>query len=245
MTRALPVAPAFGHYARVTEWGMFSSGSLVLQLSYALLVLAVVTSRKLPRIFIALSAAVALAHAIWWSGDPAAIGWMALLLGACAVVLGNDFLANRRARFSDEEEAMLAGFLAHVPRHAARHLIDQGIWLFGAEGDMLTREGEPVERLLFIARGEARVFSGTSQVALCGPGELIGEATVLAGDPATATVVLAGPARFWCIAAPALRAYLTANPDLLPALERSFARAVGDKLRASNRTIAAAGGVAA
>jgi CRP-like cAMP-binding protein len=223
---------------------MFTTGSLVLQLSYALLVLAVVTSRKLPRIFIALSALIALAHAIWWSGDAATIGWMALLLGACLVVLGNDVLANRRARFSEEEEAMLSGFLAGVPRHTARHLIDQGVWLFGAEGDMLTRESEPVERLLYLSRGEAKVFSGSSQVAACGPGDLIGEATVLAGGPATATVVLAGPARFWCIPAPALRAYLAANPDLLPALERSFSRAMGDKLRASNRTIAAAGGVA-
>lgn len=55
-----------------------SGGSLVLQLSYLLLVVAVVTSRKWPRLFIALSALVALAHAAFWTGDIATMGWMAL-----------------------------------------------------------------------------------------------------------------------------------------------------------------------
>lgn len=223
---------------------MFSGGSLVLQLSYALLVLAVVTSRKLPRLFIALSAVAALAHAIGWTGDIATIGWMALLLAACVVVLGADFIADRRARFSADEEAMLASFLAGVPRHSARHLIDGGVWLNGTVGDELTREGEPVERIAWLAHGEALVLSDGRQVATCRTGDLIGEASILTGEPATATVRLAGPTRFWCMPAQTLREYLDTDPELGTMLERSFARAVRNKLHTSNRTIAAAGGVA-
>src|ERR1044072_1047877 len=135
------------------EGAMFSTGSLVLQLSYALLVLAAVTSRKLPRIFIALSAAAALAHAVLWSRDVAAMTWMGLVLLACAVVIGRDLLGDRRARFSEDEEAMLMGFLAGVPRHVARHLIDGGGGLNGGGGGEITPEGSPVERVAFLASG--------------------------------------------------------------------------------------------
>lgn len=223
---------------------MFSTASLVLQLSYLLLVVAVVTSRKWPRLFIALSAAVVLVHAIFFSGDAATIGWMVVLIGCCLVVLGRDLLADRAARFTSDEEAMLKGFLAGIPRHDARHLIDRGLWLHGTVGDELTREGEPVERLVFLASGEALVLSDGRQVATCRAGDLIGEASILTGDPATATVRLAGPARFWCLGAEALRQNLESDPELAALLERSFARAVRDKLHASNRTIAASGGVA-
>ncbi len=223
---------------------MFEPGSLVLQLSYAMLVLAAVTSRKLPQLFLALSAVAALVHAIFWSGDRPAIVWMAMLLGACVVVLGRDAVANRRARFSAEEEPLLAGFLAGVPRHLARHLIDRGVWINGSMGEEITREGVPVERIVFLASGEALVMSDGRQVATCRAGDLIGEATILTGEPATASVVLAGAARFWCMGADELRAYLEVNPELKGWLERSFARAVRIKLHASNRTIAAAGGVA-
>lgn len=223
---------------------MFSTDSLVLQLSYLLLVVAVVTSRKLPRLFIALSAAVALGRAIFLSRDIPTMAWMALLLGCCLVVLGRDLVASRGARFTVEEEPMLAGFLAGVPRHTARHLIDQGVWLHGTVGDELTREGEPVPRIVYLASGEALVMSDARQVATCRKGDLIGEASILTREPATATVILSGPARLWCLDAAKLHACLETDPDLAALLERSFARAVRNKLHASNRTIAAAGGVA-
>jgi CRP/FNR family cyclic AMP-dependent transcriptional regulator len=223
---------------------MFSTQSLVLQLSYLFLVLAVVFTRGQPRLFIALSALVVLIHAVTFTGDPATIGWMALLLGCCLVVLGRDLLAQHAARFNAEEEAMLASFLAGVPRAAARHFIDGGVWLHGTVGDELTCEGEQVQRVAWLASGEALVMSDGRQVATCRKGDLIGEASVLTGDVASATVILAGPARFWCMPADTLREYLQADPVLGAMLERSFARAVRTKLHASNRTIAAAGGVA-
>ncbi|MEZ0241913.1 MAG: Crp/Fnr family transcriptional regulator, partial [Sphingomonas sp.] len=136
------------------------------------------------------------------------------------------------------------GFLAGVPRHSARHLIDGGVWLNGTVGDELTREGSPVERIAWLASGDALVLSDGRQVATCKPGDLVGEASILTGEPATATVMLAGPARFWCMPAHTLRTYLDTDPELAAMLERSFARAVRNKLHASNRTIAAAGGVA-
>lgn len=222
---------------------MFSTGSLVLQLSYVFLLFAVLSVRGQPRLFIALFAAIGLAHAAIFSRDFATMGWMGLLLACCLIVLGRDFLAARSVRFSEEEQVMLAGFLSDVPRHTARHLIDGGVWLHGSVGDELTSEGKRVERLTFLASGEALVLSEDRHVATCRRGDLIGEASILTGEVATATVRLAGPARFWCMPAETLRAYLDADPELRAMLERSFASAVRGKLHATNKAMAAAGGL--
>ncbi len=224
---------------------MFSTDGLVVQLSYALLVAAMLAPRlRQLRILVALAALVGFARALFWTGDIVTAVWMALLLGACLLLLGRELYENTRVRFTPEEEAMRDGLLAGVPHSRARHLIDQGFWLNGKDGDTLTREGEPVGHLYYLADGEARVISHGRQVGLCRAGDLIGELTVLSGESASATVILSGPARFWCAPANVLRPYLDAHEDIRRAIERGFSNALRAKLRASNRTIAEAGGVA-
>ena len=130
-----------------------------------------------------------------------------------------------------------------VSQNRARHLIDQGDWLSGKEGDVLTREGETAGHLYYLAEGEARVLSQGRQVGLCHAGDLIGELTVLSGEAASATVILNGPARFWCARAEALKPYVDTHDDIKRAVEHGFASALKTKLRASNRAIAEAGGM--
>jgi CRP-like cAMP-binding protein len=166
--------------------------------------------------------------------------WWALLLAACLAMLAKRLWENRSVRFSAEEQAMLDRLFTELPRSRARHLIDQGLWLSGKAGDVLTREGEPVDHLYYLAEGEARVISMGSQVGLCRPGDLIGELTVLSGETASATVILNTPARFWCAPADDLRPYVEAHDDIRRAIEHGFATVLKAKLRASNRTIAEA-----
>ena len=64
------------------------------------------------------------------------------------------------------------------------------------------------------------------------------------GELASATVLLSGPARFWCAPAENLKPYVEAHEDIRRAIDHGFATALKAKLRASNRTIAEAGGVA-
>ena len=109
---------------------------------------------------------------------------------------------------------MLDSLVAGLSQNRARHLIDQGMWLTGKEGDVLTREGEPVDHLYFLAEGEARVMATGRQVGTCRAGDLIGELTVLSGETASATVILNGPARFWCAPADDLKPYVEANEDI-------------------------------
>ena len=219
--------------------------AVLLQLSYALLVVAVLAPHMMAlRILVALAALAGLVRALAWTGDVAAAIWMGLLLLACLALVGRTLYERRRVAFSPEEKRMLDSLVSGVSQSRARHLIDQGMWLNGKAGDELTREGEPVRHLYFLAEGEARVMSMGRQVGTCRAGDLIGELSVLSGDNASATVVLNGPARFWCAPAEDLKPYVEAHDDIRRAMEHGFAAALKAKLRASNRAIAEAGGVA-
>lgn len=216
---------------------MFTPKNLVLELGYALLVLAMFAPRPHQvRALVAVAALAGLWHA-YWVRDRVSLIWMAILLAACLIMLARRLWENRSIRFSAEEQAMLDRLFTDLPRSRARHLLDQGLWLSAREGDVLTREGEPVDHLYYLAEGEARVMSMGSEVGRCGPGDLIGELTVLSGETASATVILESPARFWCAPADDLRPYVEAHEDIRRAIEHGFATVLKAKLRASNRVI--------
>ena len=132
---------------------MFAPKTLILELAYALLILAVLVPKPHQmRALVAAAAGAGIGHAFWVK-DRISLIWMALLLAACLVMLGRRFWSNRSVRFTAEEQAMLDRLFTELPRHRARHLIDQGLWLTGKAGDVLTREGEPVDHLYYLAEG--------------------------------------------------------------------------------------------
>lgn len=221
---------------------MLTPKTLILELGYLLLIAAVLMPKPHQmRSLVAAAAVAGIAHA-FWVRDRVSLVWSILLLAACLAMLGRRFWENRSVRFSTEEQAMLDRLFTELPRSRARHLIDQGLWLSGKAGDVLTREGETVDHLYYLAEGEARVISMGSQVGLCRPGDLIGELTVLSGETASATVILNSAARFWCAPADDLRPYVETHDDVRRAIEHGFATVLKAKLRASNRTIAEAAG---
>lgn len=220
---------------------MLTPSALVLQLSYALLIAAVLASRlHHVRLLIALAALAGLGHALW-IGDMIGAAWLAALFAAAALLIGRQLWSDTNVRFTADERAMIARLWGELPTSRARHLIDQGLWLAGKPDDVLTREGEPVDHLYYLADGEARVSCDGVEVGVCRPGDLIGELTVLSGEAASATVILLTPARFWCAPADDLRPYVEAHEDIRRAIEHGFATVLKAKLRASNRTIAEAG----
>jgi len=216
-----------------------NADGLVAALPFLLLVLAMFWSgASRIRATVAVAALAGFAHALLVAKAPLTAFWWGLLLAVNLMLLARRLHRDRRARFTPDEEAMVAGILPNLEPARARHLLDQGFWLSGERGDVLTREDEPVGHLYYLAAGEARVLSQGRHVGTCRAGDLIGEVTVLSGEQASATVILTGPARFWCAPASALRPYLDAHDEVRHALEQGFATALKSKLRASNRTIA-------
>lgn len=228
--------------AHAAGWAELAAGWPV---AVGLALLAIASGMREARL---LRVGIAAAALVWLI---AAIRAHALLLaGGAAVVLLVNLLqywllvaGDRRVRFNAEEEEMASGVLARMSRRQARQLLDQGIWIGGRSGEVLTREGEPVSHLFYLAQGSARVVSGGRQVATCRAEHFIGEITVLSDQPASATVTLDGPARFWCVAADALRRFIAANPELRGPIEDSFSGNLREKLVLANRELAAAGGV--
>jgi hypothetical protein len=161
-----------------------------------------------------------------------------LVLIVAAVQVASIMGADRAAKFSTEEEAMLAGPLAGLGRAQARRLLDQGIWMDGRPGDILIHEGKPAAQLYYLASGFGDVHAHGHLVGRIVPGQLVGEATVLGEAAAIATVTLTQPSRFWCAQGRALNAFLSANPDARNALEHGFTVALRQKLEAMNRAIA-------
>ncbi|OYY90747.1 MAG: hypothetical protein B7Y45_06045 [Sphingomonas sp. 28-66-16] len=218
---------------------MFTTSALMLQAAFGCILAAAIASRgPRPRVLIAIGAALLAARAAMPPRDPVTMVWTAIIILVCGYLLGRRLFANAAVRFSDEESMLRAAILADVLPSAARHLIDQGWWLDVAAGETLTRQGMAIETVVFLSKGSARVLVDDCDVGTCTKGDLIGEATALTGAPATATVELTSPARLWCIKASTLRAYIAANPEIGPPLERSFRNALRAKLVASNQAVA-------
>ncbi|MGJ3649857.1 Crp/Fnr family transcriptional regulator [Sphingomonas sp. GlSt437] len=221
---------------------MFSTPMIIAQLGYALLLAIAVGPGVGRRARLALAVATGLlaVHAATEPGELVSLAWlMTIGVGALLATLAVA-LRDGRATFNTEEDALRRSIFGALPPRAARHLIDQGWWLSGDAGDELAQEGKPVETLTYLHNGSARVVVMGRDIGGCGAGDLIGEATALSGEPATATVVLASPARFWCVNAAALRSYVAANPELRGPIEQSFRQALRAKLATTNAAMAAA-----
>ncbi|HEV2567682.1 cyclic nucleotide-binding domain-containing protein [Sphingomonas sp.] len=213
-------------------------------LQYLLLVAAMLPARLVRvRIGVIASAIAGILATGLFSFEPALLFWNVALLLVNLVLLLQFMRSNAAVRFTPDEEPMLKALLNELPRARARHFLDQGLWLTGKAGETLIRQGEPVTHLFYIAEGEAEVTSGGKAVGRVGPGDLVGEVTVLSGDTASATVTLQTAARMWCAPAQTLRLYLDAHHDVRHAVEMSFATALRHKLQEMNKAVAEAGGL--
>ena len=140
-----------------------------------------------------------------------------------------------KIRLSAEEVAMAEHCFPSIPRPTIRHLLDQGLWVSARQGEFLLHEGAPATHLFYLSEGEVSVSSGGRELATSGPGHFFGEITVLSGGPATASVILKKPSRFWCATADSLHSFLSLYPDYRAILEASFAGDLRDKLRLANQ----------
>lgn len=194
-------------------------------------------SRLVNHLWLGIAGAAGLVYAIDSHGMLGAVLPFLILIVA-GVQVASVYSANRAAKFTPEEEEMLTGPLAGLGRAQARRLIDQGVWIDGAAGDVLIHEGEPAAQLYYLLRGSADVHSNGRLVGRAQPGQLLGEATVLGEEAAIATVTLTEKSRFWCAQGRAINAFLAANPDARHVLEHGFNVSLRQKLDAMNRAAA-------
>lgn len=140
------------------------------------------------------------------------------------------------SRFSDQERLFIRHMANGLAEHRARALLNTGMWLNADPGTVLTREGQPVDHLSFVASGTANVIVGGKSIATSGAGMAIGEITYLSGEPATATVEVAAKTHLIRFEADKLRTFLQKNQDIGAVLEQNMANHLRCKLISMSET---------
>ena len=149
----------------------FSVGGLIGQLAYFLLIAAMFmrTMRTL-RFLVIASGLVALFYSFFWQYDPITMFWHAVLILVNVYQITQDWLTNRRARFSAEEQKFVQDRLYTLPPGEARQLLNMGVWADGAVGTRLTTQGKPVDNLVYLVDGEVDIRFAGAAVGACLPG---------------------------------------------------------------------------
>jgi hypothetical protein len=117
------------------------------------------------------------------------------------------YLANRKLSFTDEESTLYEQRFAMLTRGDMRRVFQLGTWVDGDTGATLTHQGKPVDNLAYLLSGGVDIIVGSQKITEVGPGEFIGEMASLDGGPASATVKLNQPTRYFAIPSDALRAF--------------------------------------
>jgi CRP-like cAMP-binding protein len=99
-------------------------------------------------------------------------------------------------------------------------------------GEALFLEGDRSDRMMLIERGSVKVTGSHGEndamLAVCGPGELLGEMSTLDGAPRSATATALGEVEATVIPAGELQRVLRSNPDAALALLRIVAGRLRD-----------------
>ena len=136
--------------------------------------------------------------------------------------------------FKDEEQHFADNMPAGVDRSSIKRFLALSDLVRVEEGGLLTTEGAAVGSLMYIADGVVKVESGGRIVAVCGPGDYVGELSFLSGHPASATVTAVKPVRMLVFPQGKLQSAIDGDPQLRRVLESALNRNLAGKLVRSN-----------
>ncbi len=87
------------------------------------------------------------------------------------------------------------------------------------KGEAILREGEPGGSMFVIGSGQADVTIAGGLVRTLGPGDFVGEMSLLTGERRTATVVASEPCRLMEMTSDAFRAFVISKPGVFKTME--------------------------
>jgi len=213
----------------------FSVGGMVGHLAYVFLVLSMLMRSIVAlRIFFVVNVLLNIFYVTVWVHDPVQLFWESLLFLINITQLALIWWQNRRARFSEEEQAFAASRLRGLSRSQTRQLLDAGHWWDVMPGTVLTHQGERPLHLTYISSGSVGIFVDEQRVAGCGSRRYIGEMSVLDREPASATVRVEQSARVWQLPTEALDRLADRKPAIAAVVEAGIARDMRSKLLDSN-----------
>jgi signal transduction histidine kinase len=168
--------------------------------------------------------------------DPVSVLWETVFVLVNVIQLLIIWYYEYRHRFSNEQAHFAESMPANVERRAIRKMLGFSRLVEVAEGQAITTEGQPVKDLVYIASGVAKVETAGRVVAVCGPGDYIGELSFLTGAKATATTTAAKPVKLLAFDQAKLHQAIESDAGIRRAMEAGLNRNLVGKLVRSNTT---------
>lgn len=202
--------------------------------TYFLLILSMLMRRMVwLRVLAVASGVTKIIYRAFFLVDPVSVFWETIFvlvnIGQLLVI----WYYEKHHRFGEEERH----FVENVPgveRSSIKRLLELAELERFPAGAALTEEGRPVEKLLYLADGVVQIERDGQIVAVCGPGDYIGELSFLSGNPATATSTVVKPARMLVFDQKRLSDSVERDAQLRRTLEAALNKNLAGKLVRAN-----------
>jgi CRP-like cAMP-binding protein len=219
----------------------FTGPAILANLSYILLILAVLMSKVTTLRVLAIASGITGFLYLWvFLGDRVASVWEALFILANLVRLAIDFYRERTSRFTPDELIFRNSCIPGLSASDARRLLSTSTIVEAPSGAILTQENETVPTLAYILSGDVEIRIGETVIGRCKRSDFIGEIGVMGGEKATATAVAVTPIRYLAFDGTALRKLVTRDRGIGHELELAFRHSLREKLMRANTTLAMA-----
>lgn len=202
--------------------------------TYTLLIISMLQRRMvLLRIFAVAASLSKIVYRSVFLFEPGTVMWEAILVVINVGQLLIIWYYARHHRF-EADHKHFADALPGADRRAVKRLLDHSDIKTYEAGRQLTREGESVGQLFYITEGIVKVERGERLVAICGPGDFVGELSFVSGNPATATATAVKPTRMLVFEQARLNASIATDVQLRRTLEAALNVNLAGKLMRAN-----------
>lgn len=213
-------------------------GGIVQLIGYGLLIIGILKSSGYVYVGMNLFGATLILAGILELYNPATAITQAFVFFISCYGLFRAYLLTTGIRFTEDEQRLLDSILPELPRISAKKIVRAGSWINKSAGEVLTKEGDVLGQLIYLADGEAEASHKGHPIGKLGPGSLVGEISLFTGGPVTATVTASSDLKLFTITADALKQIKSKDHDLLVQIDAAITRELCDKLLAQNTRIA-------
>jgi CRP-like cAMP-binding protein len=140
---------------------------------------------------------------------------------------------------SPEQRSFAEGPLAGLDPANVRALLAISVWEDVVPDSCLMAEGEPAPPLIHVVSGAAAIEHQGRIVGVCGPGDFLGEMSLLRGTPASATVRVTNKMRIIRFDRAALDRLRDESQPLRTTLDRAFNHGLASKIERMNAAVGA------
>jgi signal transduction histidine kinase len=213
---------------------------MVGHINYFLLIVSMLMRRMFwLRVFAIGSGSVEIVYRSVFVVDPVSVVWEALFVLVNVVQLVILWIDENHHRFDEDEMHFVDSMPASVERQALKRLLAIANRRSFAPGERLITEGEAVKEVLYLTSGIAQIEANGRVIAVCRPGDYLGEMSYLTGAPASATVVAAEPMRVLAFEQKRLHDAVARDASIHQAMETGLNRNLVGKLVRANLANAA------